>query len=109
MIPWNDRPTVSEPIYVLGLPLLDRTTVDPAYSGKAVMEELQSRLDRIPGIFTEVSELAQGPAQGKPVHLRIKGESLEGLQEATTRIRAQFEETPGLIDVEDTLPLPGID
>merc|ERR1711916_103043 len=31
------------------------------------------------------------------------------LREAANTARAQFEETPGLILIEDTLPLPGID
>ncbi len=56
-----------------------------------------------------VSELAQGPASGKPVHLRLKGDDWEILLDATAQARAHFEETPGLTQIEDTLPLPGID
>jgi len=91
MIPWEERGN------------------DPELSGKVVMERLQTELDRIPGIYTEVTELAQGPAQGKPVHLRLTGDSFDALQDAIAIARARFETTPALIDVEDTLPLPGID
>ena len=109
MIPWDDRPRISEPVRLFGVKLFDRVTVDPAFAGNAVMADLQERLDRIPGIYTEVAELAQGPGQGKPVHLRIKGEDLGELAAAAARVRDQFEDTPGLIDLEDTRPLPGID
>jgi multidrug efflux pump len=109
MTPWDDRPRMSEPIRLFGVTVLERRVVDPAYAGEAIMDGLQTRLDTIPGIYTEVTELAQGPASGKPVHLRIKGEDLGALQEAVADVRARFEDTPGLIDVEDTRPLPGID
>ena len=109
MTPWEDRPRVREPMSLFGVTLLERETVDPAYAGDAIMEALQARLDRIPGIYTEVTELAQGPGQGKPVHLRITGEDLGALRGAVRDVRAKFEDTPGLVDIEDTRPLPGID
>ncbi len=90
-IPWEDR--------------ADRPDLD----GNVVIDQLADQLAGIPGIKTEVSELAQGPASGKPVHLRLKGEDWQSLLDATAQARAHFEETPGLIQIEDTLPLPGID
>ncbi|PRY90203.1 efflux RND transporter permease subunit [Donghicola tyrosinivorans] len=90
-IPWEER--------------TDRPDLD----GNVVLEELQAQLDQIPGIQTEVRDLAMGPASGKPVHLRIKGDNWDQLVSTTQEIRAAFEETPGLIQFEDTLPLPGID
>ncbi|MEM9248946.1 MAG: efflux RND transporter permease subunit, partial [Pseudomonadota bacterium] len=109
MVRWDDRPRISEPVRLFGVHVLDREIIDPAYDGKTIMAVLQARLDQIPGIYTEVTELAQGPAQGKPVHLRIAGEDIEALQAAVDRVNAQFAATPGLIDIEDTTPLPGID
>ncbi len=81
----------------------------PELGGKVIMREIAAELAKIPGIRTEVTELAQGPASGKPVHLRIKGDDWQTLLDATAQVRRQFEATPGLIQVEDTLPLPGID
>ncbi|MEM1102454.1 MAG: efflux RND transporter permease subunit, partial [Pseudomonadota bacterium] len=82
---------------------------DPNFDGDRVLEELEADLARIPGIYTETLNLAQGPASGKPVHLRIRGDSFEELTAAIKASRAQFEATPGLILIEDSLPLPGID
>ncbi|WP_372835973.1 efflux RND transporter permease subunit, partial [Puniceibacterium confluentis] len=90
-IPWEDR--------------ADRPDLD----GNVVIDELSAELAKIPGIKTEVTELAQGPASGKPVHLRLKGQNWQALLDATAQARARFEATPGLVQVEDTLPLPGID
>ena len=75
--------------------------------GDLVIDRLQAALDRIPGIETEVMNLAQGPASGKPVHLRIRGDNWNDLLEATAIARDRFETTEGLVDVEDSRPLPG--
>ena len=90
-IPWEDRAD------------------QPELDGDLVLAELQTELDKIPGIRTEILAQARGPASGKPVHLRIMGDDMETLKIAAATARVQFEATPGLIKIEDTLPLPGID
>ena len=90
-IPWEDR--------------ADRPELD----GDVVLAQLSNQLNTLPGVEVEILAANMGPASGKPVHLRIKGDDMEALHEATLTARAQFEQTPGLILVEDTLPLPGID
>ncbi len=74
-----------------------------------ILDELQAKMDAIPGIRTEILSQDRGPAQGKPINLRLKGDNWEELQAATTIARSHFETVPGLIQIEDTLPLPGID
>ncbi|WP_298842674.1 efflux RND transporter permease subunit [uncultured Roseobacter sp.] len=90
-IPWEDR---------AGRPELD---------GNIVIAELTEQLETLPGVKIEISELAQGPASGKPVHLRLKSDSFIDLATAVEAARVQFENTPGLTLIEDTRPLPGID
>ncbi|EBA11434.1 efflux RND transporter permease subunit [Roseobacter sp. CCS2] len=90
-IPWEDRAGIAE---------LD---------GDVVLAELQAQLNTIPGIETEILAQSRGPASGKPVHLRLKSDDFEELRAATNTARAQFDQTPGLITIEDSLPLPGID
>ncbi len=106
IIPWEDRPNVSEPI--LG-GLFDRHYVAPEYDGDYVLEELTAQLADLPGFVVEILALEQGPASAKPVHLRIKGDGWDDLTSATVLAREAFDNTPGLIKTEDTLPLPGID
>ncbi|WP_323764344.1 efflux RND transporter permease subunit [Marinovum sp.] len=90
-IPWEDR--------------ADRPDLD----GDLILEELQAELEQLPGVRIEILAQARGPASAKPVHLRLKGDNWTDLIAATERARAQFEATPGLYLIEDTLPLPGID
>ncbi|WP_417603413.1 efflux RND transporter permease subunit [Primorskyibacter flagellatus] len=90
-VPWEDRRDV------------------PELDGDVVLAELTEQLEALPGIEIEILNLAMGPASGKPVHLRLKGDNWEDLLTATDIARTRFEETPGLTLVEDTRPLPGID
>ncbi|MEM1301300.1 MAG: efflux RND transporter permease subunit, partial [Pseudomonadota bacterium] len=109
LIPWENRPVISDETRLLGLIPFTTTGVDPTFGGNRVLSEIQAELDKIPGVQFEVAELSQGPASGKPVHLRLRGDSLEVLETAIDTARTQFQATPGLIDIEDNLPLPGID
>jgi len=99
LVPWDDRDTYAEEN---GYDLAD-------LDGDLVLENMEARLKKIPGIKIEVLNLSRGPASAKPVHLRLKSDDWETLLEATAIARAKFEGTPGLADIEDNLPLPGID
>ncbi|MEH6834482.1 MULTISPECIES: efflux RND transporter permease subunit [Falsihalocynthiibacter] len=105
LIPWEDRPTVKVP-WFWGI---ERNAVDPEYDGNKVLERLEVKLAQIPGIKAEILNLSRGPGSGKPVHLRLKSDNWESLLVATEIARAKFEDTAGLADIDDTLPLPGID
>ncbi|MEX5726770.1 multidrug efflux pump [Rhodovulum iodosum] len=91
LIPWEDRES------------------DPSLDGDRVLDEIEASLAKIPGIKTEILAQSRGPASAKPVHLQVSGDNWEALTQATEIVRTRFEETEGLTDVEDTLPLPGID
>ena len=77
--------------------------------GNKIIAELSNALSALPGIEIEILELERGPASPKPVHLRLKGENWNDLLNITAQIRSIFDQTEGLIQVEDTRPLPGID
>ncbi|MDA7963347.1 efflux RND transporter permease subunit [Ruegeria sp.] len=106
IIPWEDRPTVSEPV---AGGRFERQVIAPEYDGNYVLEELSTELATLPGFVVDLQALEQGPASSKPVHLRIKGDGWEELTASTAAARAAFDATPGLIKIDDTLPLPGID
>ena len=91
MTPWEDRKD------------------QPELDGDLIVERLQAELNKIPGIKSEILPLSMGPASTKPVHLRLKSENWEELIAATELATARFENTPALADVENSLPLPGID
>ncbi|MEM9011776.1 MAG: efflux RND transporter permease subunit [Pseudomonadota bacterium] len=78
-------------------------------SGEEILAEVTERLRSVPGVIPEILVLENGPASGKPIHLRLLGETWRDLEAATAAVRSQFEGTDGLIEIEDSLPLPGID
>ena len=90
-IPWEERAGIAE---------LD---------GDLVLAQIQAQLNQIPGIRTEILAQARGPASAKPVHLRLKSDNWDELVQATNLVRTRFDNTAGLITIEDSLPLPGID
>ena len=106
IIAWEDRPTQTE-TWFFGL--LNRRVTATDFDGKTVIAELETELAKLPGFIAEMAVLEQGPGQGKPIHLRIKGDRWDVMTTAALAARAHFEQTPGLILIEDSLPLPGID
>ncbi|MEM9048867.1 MAG: efflux RND transporter permease subunit [Pseudomonadota bacterium] len=77
--------------------------------GDTILAEIQALVDQVPGIFVEVREQARGPAQGKPLHVRLTSDEWPDLKRASATVFSVMQNTPGLIEVDDTMPLPGID
>ncbi|MBT2131177.1 efflux RND transporter permease subunit [Aliiroseovarius lamellibrachiae] len=109
LVAWDDRPSIEKDIKLFGFLPFTTTEIDPEYDGDFVMAKLEERLAELPGIRFEVLNLNRGPASAKPVHLRLKGDDWTSLRAATEMAVAKFNSTPGLVQIEDTLPLPGID
>ncbi len=88
---------------------LDRWEVRGTGTGDGIIAEVRRRAASVPGIKTEVVVQERGPSDGKPVNLRISGQNWEHLLELTETVSSRFAETDGLVDIDDTRPLPGID
>ena len=101
LIPWEDRPSTRT--------RFGFSTADPAYDGDLILDRIEAALRRLPGVGVEILAAERGPTSGKPVQLRLKGDNLDELASTASKVRRYMEELPGLTDVEDTLPLPGID
>ena len=56
----------------------------------------------------EVLEDKPGPRQGKPIQIEIKGPTPQLTDAATQTIKDAISQIPGVMDVEDTLSIPGI-
>jgi multidrug efflux pump len=110
-IPWDARPDAKEVWFTV--PLLgwqvERDVKAAEFDGDTIIAELTEALNEIPGIRIDILDVAQGPASGKPVHLRLKSDDFTALRAAADAARQKFETTPGLTLIEDTRPLPGID
>jgi len=77
--------------------------------GDEILAEVERAIGTVPGAIAEIAEQAEGPQQGKPIQLQLASNDWAALQEATAIARAKFEATDGLVDIDDTRPLPGIE
>ncbi|MCL5775465.1 efflux RND transporter permease subunit [Limibaculum sp. FT325] len=77
--------------------------------GEPIIEEIKRRIANIPGVIAELSEQKDGPQQGKPIQLELRSNDWAALHRAAEVARVRFDATPGLINIDDTRPLPGIE
>ncbi|WP_427452729.1 efflux RND transporter permease subunit [Litorimonas sp. WD9-15] len=76
---------------------------------QAILNDLETAVAGIPGVITEVTAVDQGPPIGKDIGLQISSENPEDLRAATAAVRAKLASMEGIIDIEDSTPLPGIE
>ncbi|MEX3015365.1 efflux RND transporter permease subunit [Gymnodinialimonas hymeniacidonis] len=105
----NNTGGAAAPSDTIGQVQIDLEPWGERADGDMILDALQARLDQIPGIQTEIFSASTGPAEGKPISLRLAGDNWEELQEATRIVREYYASLDGLTLIEDTLPLPGID
>ncbi|MDQ0316266.1 efflux RND transporter permease subunit [Amorphus orientalis] len=74
-----------------------------------IFAEIRERTAPIPGIKTEVRKIEGGPPTGKDIQLEVKGNNYDQVETVTGRLREHFDTVPGLRDIEDGRPLPGIE
>ncbi len=78
-------------------------------NGHKIFARISERVRNIPGIITEVRELQNGPPVGKDVQVELTGINANALERVARTIRAHFDDMSSLKDIEDTLPLPGVE
>ena len=74
-----------------------------------IVAEIVSRTSDIGGIIIEARTAAEGQQEGKPIDIEISSPDLEVLKNSANKIRAALERIPGVINAEDTRPMPGIE
>ncbi len=74
-----------------------------------IIAEIRARTADIAGIVIEPRLPQDGPIQGKPLNIEASGQSLDALRDAVDKLRAYVATIPGVINAEDTRPLPGIE
>lgn len=77
--------------------------------GWEVEEAFREAIQDIPGVRAEIRSMEQGPPVGKDIQIQLQGQDLEVLANETAMIRKHLEDMDGLIAVDDTAPVPGIE
>ena len=74
-----------------------------------ILQEVRARTADIAGVIIETEEQDTGLTSGKPIQIELSSRRPELLPEAVATIRAHLDRMPGLIDITDTRPIPGIE
>ncbi|MER8652777.1 efflux RND transporter permease subunit [Mesorhizobium sp. M0586] len=78
-------------------------------SANHILDELRTVMAGIPGVDVEVRVPEAGPPTGKAVQLRLSAIDPKGLDDQARAVAARIAKVPGVIDVSDGLPPPGVD
>ena len=78
--------------------------------GTAILADLRRRTADIPGIVVEMRKPDTGPPTGKDIRIELASRSPELLPPVVQLVRDSLDRNvAGLIDVEDSRPIPGIE
>ncbi len=78
-------------------------------SGRKILDEIRSKTKDLAGIAVQVQKVEEGPPTGKAIQIELRTDYPELLPAATAKVRAYMEDNiEGLIEIDDSLPLPGI-
>ncbi len=78
-------------------------------NGRLIERQIREAMVGIPGVIIEVRPFQQGPPVGKDIQVELRSNDAEALEAATRLVRGYIDQMDGLVDIDDTLPLPGVE
>lgn len=78
-------------------------------SAHVILDELRTAMAGIPGVDVEVRVPDAGPPTGKAIQVQLSAVDPTGLNDYAKKVAAAVAKVPGVIDISDGLPPPGID
>ena len=75
----------------------------------AILADLRAAMVGIPGVDIEVSVPQAGPSSGKAIQIQLSADDPTYLNDVAAKVAEQLAKVPGVIDVSNGLPPPGID
>ncbi len=74
-----------------------------------IFAEIRRRTADIAGVAIEIRKQEEGPGGGKPIQIQFSSRQPERIVAGVKAVRHMMEKIGGFVDVEDDLPIPGID
>ncbi|MER2536855.1 MAG: efflux RND transporter permease subunit [Rhizobiaceae bacterium] len=74
-----------------------------------ILDDLRAAMAGLPGIEVEVRVPDAGPPTGKAIQVRLSAVDPAGLNDRARAVAARIAQVPGVIDISDGLPPPGVD
>ncbi|MGI9290900.1 MAG: efflux RND transporter permease subunit [Gammaproteobacteria bacterium] len=78
-------------------------------SANEIIAEIRARTSDVAGIIIEARIKREGQEEGKPIDIELSSPNLVALKEAANKVRGALETIPGVVNAEDTRPMPGIE
>ncbi len=97
------------PLDTVSRTFLELKPFDDRRSTLEIEKDVRAALTNMPGLIMEVEVLSDGPPTGKDVSVELTSDNLGHLNKATRALSAYMSSNKSLIEVEDTMPLPGIE
>ena len=101
----NDRGAEDQ----IGTLTLNYIEWDQRRKANDILEDIRIKTSDLVGIQIETRKPDAGPPSGKPIRIEFSSRFPEVLEDAVAKVRRLMEVTPGIINIEDSRPLPGIE
>jgi len=82
---------------------------DQRRTANEILAEVRERTADLAGITIETRKPDPGPPQGKPVFIEFSSRDADLVIDTIALVRAALEQHPGVTNIEDGRPLPGIE
>ena len=74
-----------------------------------IFEEIRQKTKSLPGVYVSASEMESGPPVGKDIQIQLSASDRQAMYRVTDQIRQWIaDNVEGVRDLQDTLPLAGI-
>ncbi len=74
----------------------------------AILDDILTRMRGLAGIQVDAQKEDAGPPVGKPIQIEVSAREAEQIAPAVARLRDKLSGMAGIINIEDSRPLPGI-
>ncbi|MFC1674175.1 efflux RND transporter permease subunit, partial [Pseudomonadota bacterium] len=105
----RSNPTGEAAEDIIGNVFLEFDDWDTRPKASEILGEIRERTRHLAGVIVNAEKQEHGPPVGKPVQIEISSRYAELLAPTAELIKGGLDQLGGFVDVEDTLPLPGID
>ncbi|WP_339335433.1 efflux RND transporter permease subunit, partial [uncultured Maricaulis sp.] len=78
-------------------------------NGRLIERQIRQAMTGIPGVIIEIRPFQQGPPVGKDIQIELRSNDPVALEAAARLMRGYIDQMDGVTDIDDTLPLPGIE
>ena len=102
----SDSNMPDDTIGVIQLELINWSERPPAID---IIPLIREKATGIAGIKVQVREEESGPSSGKPIQIEVSGLNSDELTNSVIKLRKILSQVGGLVDVEDSRPLPSIE